>query len=240
MSSFIVFWQPRHWNHWVNDSRISLYSIFDKAASIRRKAALNMKLLVIFSITVAILATSHAGEKKILIDIYVEYSCPYSKEFITNQLAPAYNGIKDDFDLNFYTMGKSTSFENENGEVEFRCQHGPRECEGNKLQTCGLNQIGKKNQDKQTDFMVCTMGIERTFEECCEYLGLDFSDIEACKTSRKGTELQLEVEKATAPALKKHEHVPLVIFDSKFDENELSASLLDFKGLCLRKLSANW
>lgn len=198
-----------------------------------------MKLLVIFPITFAILATSHAKEGKIRIDIYVEFNCPYSREFITKQLARAYNEIKDDFELNFYTMGKSTSYENENGEVVFRCQHGPGECEGNKLQTCGLNQIGKKNQDKQTDFMICTMGSERTFDGCCELLGLDFNDIDECRASNEGTNLQLQVEKETAPVLEKHQHVPLIIFNSKFDENDLSSSLLDFKGLCLRKLSAN-
>lgn len=196
-----------------------------------------MKLILILPII--FLATSYAAKQKIRIDIFIEYSCPFSKEFITNQLAGAYNQIKNDFDLNYYTMGKSSSYRDENGEVVFRCQHGSGECEGNKLQTCGLNQIGKKNQDKQTEFMICTMAKEKTFANCCEFLGLDFNEIDECGNSKKGTDLQLEVEKATAPALSQYQHIPLIIFDSHFDENDFTSALLDFKGLCLRKLSAN-
>lgn len=197
-----------------------------------------MKLVVIFPIIFAILAISFAG-KKIRIDIYVEYSCPYSQKFITTQLAPAYNQIKKDFDLNFYTMGKSSSYESEEGKVEFVCQHGNLECDRNKLQTCGLNRIGKENQDKQVDFMICTMGNEKTFEECCEFLGLDYESIKECKNSDEGTRLQLLTEKKTAPALDRYSHIPLIIFNSEFNEKDLSMALDDFEGLCLRKLSEN-
>lgn len=197
-----------------------------------------MKLLVIFPIILAILATCHAKEK-IPIDIFIEFSCPYSKDFITTQLAKAYNQIKDDFDLNFYPLGKSSSYEGANGEVAFHCQHGPDECEGNKLQVCGLNLIGNENEAKQVDFLVCTMTNEKTFEGCCEDLALSYHDIKACSNSEEGTKLLLDVEKATVPVLARYNHVPQIIFNSKFDENDLTAALLDFAGLCSRKLEEN-
>jgi len=39
--------------------------------------------------------------------------------------------------------------------IDFRCQHGPEECEGNKVQSCALNAI--TTQQAQLQFVGCQM-----------------------------------------------------------------------------------
>lgn len=82
------------------------------------------------------------AKQKLHIGIFIESECRYSIQFITQQFRPTYQRIKDLVDVEFFTFGKSESFIGENGDVNFKCQHGPVECRKNKLQTCGLNFIG--------------------------------------------------------------------------------------------------
>lgn len=46
--------------------------------------------------------------------------------------------------------------EDKNGVVSFSCQHGPNECNGNQIQSCGLEQAGK-NQSAAVEFVDCQM-----------------------------------------------------------------------------------
>lgn len=47
--------------------------------------------------------------------------------------------------------------ENKDKTVSFECQHGPAECDGNRIQSCVLNHLGNNNPDAHTDFVVCQM-----------------------------------------------------------------------------------
>lgn len=96
----------------------------------------------------AVLTFCDGTEKKLRVGIYIESECRFSKQFITNQFRPAYKGVKNDVDFDFFTFGKSESFIDEKGQTQFKCQHGQTECQNNKLQTCGLHFIGD-NQDLQ-------------------------------------------------------------------------------------------
>jgi interferon, gamma-inducible protein 30 len=106
-------------------------------------------------IAIAVLASAFvlSFAKKVPIDIYIEAMCKYSKQFMILQLKPTYPAIKDSVEVNFYTHGKSQSYTDADGDIAFRCQHGPIECERNKLQTCGLDLL-KNYQDRQVAFIV--------------------------------------------------------------------------------------
>lgn len=88
------------------------------------------------------------------VGIYYESLCPDSVRFIENQLAPNYEQFADFIDIDFIPFGKSSSLMRANG-VDFTCQHGPYECEGNKIQSCGIREA--PNQDVQVQFVACQM-----------------------------------------------------------------------------------
>lgn len=104
-----------------------------------------MRFLILFLV---LTRASFSVTEKLHVGIFIEAECRYSKQFITNQFKPAYKGIKDEVNIEFFTFGKSESFVDENGETQFKCQHGSEECRKNKVQTCGLHLIGS-DKDKQ-------------------------------------------------------------------------------------------
>lgn len=69
-----------------------------------------------------------------------------------HQLGPVYEEFQDYIDILLVPFGKSQS--EGNGAI-FHCQHGPAECQGNRLQSCVINSTG--NQAAQVKFVVCQM-----------------------------------------------------------------------------------
>lgn len=65
-----------------------------------------------------------------------------------------YPDFKEHVDIEFVPFGRSKSLD-DNGE-KFECQHGPAECSGNKIQSCGLSKLEGK-PDAQEAFVVCQM-----------------------------------------------------------------------------------
>lgn len=90
------------------------------------------------------------------IQIYYESLCPDSVRFVQRQLGPNYEALKDYVDILFVPFGKSFSTTNKDKSVSFDCQHGPAECDGNRIQSCVLNHLAG-DQDAQTAFVACQM-----------------------------------------------------------------------------------
>lgn len=191
-----------------------------------------------FFLLIALCSFAIKAEGKLPIGIYIEALCRASREFITDQFESAYDDIKDDVEVSFYTHGKSKSFTNERGEIEFECQHGPSECEKNKFQTCGLHQIGP-DQDKQADFIICTMGYKKSYWQCVSSLGLNQQDIDECVGGQLGTELQLKMESASAEPIADSGNVPTITFNGKYNGSDFYAALDNFRKVVLRILSEN-
>lgn len=176
-----------------------------------------------------------ASADKLPIDIYIEALCKYSKQFIVFQLRTAYPEIKNNVKINIYCHGKSQSYTDEQGNTAFECQHGPIECENNKLQTCALD-ILSGDQDRQVAFVVCAMTGTKTYQKCAENVGLVFADVEACAKGPRGTELQLKAQEKTAPIIEESKHVPTIRYNNIYNETEYAQSLIDFKGVAQKKI----
>lgn len=190
-----------------------------------------------FSISLFVMLTTSQAEAKLHIDIYIESLCRFSQQFMSDQFRPAYDeSIKHDIDVNFFPFGKSKSFLNDEGEVEFKCQHGPAECKRNKFQSCGLYQIGD-NQDLQVEFIICTMNATSTYLQCADALALNRMDIEACVAGPLGNELQLKMENASAAIISETNHVPTITYNREYDSTDFFASMASFKEVVMGKLS---
>ncbi|XP_055852532.1 GILT-like protein 1 [Episyrphus balteatus] len=179
-------------------------------------------LVLIASATISI---TSAVEEKINVLVLYESLCPDSIRFMKNQLGPNYDSLKDVIDVTLVPFGKSESV---NDGAQFFCQHGPAECEGNRMQSCVLHET--TDQETQVKFVVCQMSgqYESSNQYCAQSVGLS-GDIKECMNTELGTLLQLEAEKITqlyAPSF-----VPTIIYDGKFDQQLQDNSLTNFKGV---------
>lgn len=124
-------------------------------------------------------AASPEIPKKVHIGIFYESLCPDSIRFIKYQLEPIYADFDEFVDIDFVPFGKSRvrvtkhlinqsamnnvlvffriylqSLNTDKG-IEFRCQHGEDECNGNKIHSCALQLA--RTQAQQVAFVTCQM-----------------------------------------------------------------------------------
>ena len=170
------------------------------------------------------------------IGVHYESRCPDSKNFVLDELKKAYPSIKDQVDITYYPLGKSSSYKNEDGTIGFECQHGKPECDRNMLQNCALNSIGKKNQDLQTSYIICAMDFSKDQNKCIEDAGLDLADTLACFHGQRGIELQLQTEKDSGPVINQSRFVPTIVYNGVYNQ-ELSYDSLDDFAKVVRKVA---
>ncbi|XP_013112424.2 GILT-like protein 1 [Stomoxys calcitrans] len=191
-------------------------------------ALTKLTLFLFFMVAVTLFSsalTRKANQEKLKVLVLYESLCPDSVRFMQRQLGPNYNDLKDYIDISLVPFGKSYS---ENNGAQFYCQHGPKECLGNRQQSCILQQTN--DQEQQVEFAVCQMTISnksRGIDDCARSSGLS-NDIDTCMTSELGTLLQLEAEQIThsyAPTF-----VPTIVYDGVFDQQLQDNSLRNFRG----------
>ncbi|XP_070505869.1 GILT-like protein 1 [Chironomus tepperi] len=172
---------------------------------------------------------------KLKATIYYESECKYSKQFIQEQIAPSYESLKDLVDFVYVPFGKSSHTKNDDGSLNFTCQHGPLECYGNVWELCALDMIGP-NQDVQTQFVICDMNITNAREQCTLDAGLSVLDVKDCVDTR-GTSLELKAELVTAPIIEQSGKVPTVVYNDIYNTTEYYGAVVDFAGYTNFKLS---
>lgn len=117
-------------------------------------------------VTILFAAVTSINAQKLNVAVYYESLCGDSIRFITNQLNPAYEDLKNYIEILFVPFGKSWR----NGGEKFFCQHGPEECAGNMVQSCTLNALNAPlngNPDGSMAYVACQMapGAEPTGRE---------------------------------------------------------------------------
>merc|ERR1711892_1448560 len=70
------------------------------------------------------------------LDVYYESLCPYSRQFIREEVFPAYGALSDYFDVFFIAYGNADTTGDMESGFSIECQHGERECVGNVVQAC--------------------------------------------------------------------------------------------------------
>merc|ERR1719495_2646461 len=73
------------------------------------------------------------------LDLYYESLCPDCSVFITRQLYPTWNKLKNTpaaFTMSLFPFGNARERELANGTYAYDCQHGEEECKGNFLEIC--------------------------------------------------------------------------------------------------------
>ncbi|ALC45343.1 CG9427 [Drosophila busckii] len=184
-------------------------------------------ICILFILCTSSLAEEIPREKrqtgKLHITLLYESLCPDSRKFM-RQLGPVHEELGSYIDIELVPFGKSAS--QFNGAL-FVCQHGPAECEGNRLQGCVISSTN--NQAAQVKFVVCQMFASdyANAEKCAEQTNL-LTDVEHCMTTETGTKLQLQAEAIT----KRYQpsFVPTIVYNHVFNQQLQDQSLKNFRG----------
>nr|XP_023029316.1 GILT-like protein 1 [Leptinotarsa decemlineata] len=154
------------------------------------------------------------------VSLYYEALCPYSEEFITDQLYPGYQVLGNALTVEMIPYGKAKR-KKVNNEWKIVCQHGPKECYANKIQACvlGLNHT----QSESLNFIDCVMSTgnpqnKKYAKKCANKNKLSWRDIKTCVTDKQGTQLIEKFGEKTDNLIPKLEYVPHILFNDKFDE----------------------
>ncbi|EDV92891.1 GILT-like protein 1 [Drosophila grimshawi] len=160
--------------------------------------------------------------EKLHITLLYESLCPDSRKFM-HQLGPVHAELEPYINIELVPFGKSLS--QQNGAI-FHCQHGPAECEGNRLQSCVCSST--QNQAAQVKFVVCQMFAPNhaNADKCANEAGI-LTEVEYCMKTPAGTKLQLDAELITkrySPSF-----VPTIVYNHVFNQQLQDQSLRNFR-----------
>ena len=179
-------------------------------------------------------------------------------DYFREQFYPTYKKLGMYIDIDYFPYGNAKmEYHPSNSSYTFKCQHGPEECVGNKIQGCLRHEFhttfppGTSNDygrmAKQLQVINCVMGTSmypfgRLFY-CLDEADLEISHphilvpfykrVLDCFAGNEGDKVMAKIGHATMELEPKHEYVPWVTVDGKH-EPEAEKNLGQF--LCKGKL----
>jgi len=188
-----------------------------------------------------------ASDAKVKVDVYYETLCPDSIGFLIRKLTPNYELISEMIELNLVPFGKAEVYEYRD-RVDFYCHHGPKECRGNMIHACALNEY-KNNFTLVLPFIECMeydlMGkpkpnVDQFARDCAKENEVSWDQIETCINGSVGQQLLMEAGKKTKAMRPKISFVPTVVINEKYtDANQNKALYGDFVKLICSNYAAS-
>lgn len=161
---------------------------------------------------------------KVSLALYFESLCPDCQLFIRKQLYPTYLKVGEILNLTLVPYGNAE--ERRSGDKwVFECQHGPKECQGNLIETCAIALL--KNISVSFPFIHCfEENTEKSedpqpaeiAEKCAKSLGIDYSPIGTCVSDLQGNSLEHQMAVKTNALEPQHQYVPWVTLNGKHTE----------------------
>nr|XP_027205503.1 gamma-interferon-inducible lysosomal thiol reductase-like [Dermatophagoides pteronyssinus] len=152
------------------------------------------------------------------ISLYYETLCPDSRNFFRNQLYPTYEKLNRYMDVELVPFGNANvSYPRHDNKPVFRCQHGPKECYGNRVQSCTIEML--KNTDLSIRFVHCMfdqkdwLETSQTSRRCAEQMQLDWPKISSCADGSEGERLLIANSLKTFNLNPEHTYVPWIVID---------------------------
>ena len=102
--------------------------------------------MILNILVIIFLVNSVSAEKaEVSINIYYESLCPYSRQYVIEQLYPTYNSDLGKYlDVGLFPIALQYTPDGSGG-WNFECQHGNNECVGNQYQVCLIDQIKEES-----------------------------------------------------------------------------------------------
>ncbi|CAH2050317.1 unnamed protein product, partial [Iphiclides podalirius] len=131
---------------------------------------------------------------KVSIQLYYESLCTGCIEFITENFTTVVERLNSYLTFQTYPYGNAKTFRR-NGRYEFKCQHGLKECYGNKLHACAIDLL--QNVTQAVIFNSCMMepkegkrgSNDYAADACAKKHDVDAAPIKECAKGDKGSEL---------------------------------------------------
>merc|ERR1711920_724999 len=152
-------------------------------------------LLPLFSLSTSLSVSLTKADAKPLLGVVYESLCPYSRQFIREQVHPAYTALSEFFDVEFIAYGGASTHGNAEDGYPFDCQHGPRECAGNIVQGCTVHHV--TDMMMQVELLNCMSAAAKPEEagpECFAQFGADWAPVQACVDGPEGGAIQNGLE----------------------------------------------
>jgi interferon gamma-inducible protein 30 len=179
------------------------------------------------------------NRQPITVSLMFEAMCPFCQRFITNHLANLYNTFNPQgVEFELVPFGNSRLLRN--GEIS--CNHGPKECQANKLLGCVIDIVKVK---QSIPFLVCferalsNSDVQLAMHHCSGFVRNAYSQIRQCFAGERGVQLQRQAAHKTMNA--KIVEVPYILINNyspNLDSNQiniLSLSQLLQKWVNLRR-----
>merc|ERR550517_354443 len=183
--------------------------------------------------------TKSVTEQHVKIGLYYECLCPYSVEFVVDQLFPTWQLFGSEMiSLDLKPFGKA-NFTSDGESWTFVCQHGPGECLGNTVQACVLNQVLDPGQ--YVPLINCMMGADYppdSADVCLETLQVTTTSperVSECVDSSEGPNLLHDIGVETKNLDPPLTGVPWILFNDEFDNDDWNAAMGDLKSLLCSK-----
>ncbi|XP_049768735.1 GILT-like protein 1 isoform X1 [Schistocerca cancellata] len=188
-----------------------------------------MRLLqpLAFLCLLSALVTQGVDCEPVLATVYYEAKCPYSRDFVVQQLLPAVLRDPELIRPVLVPFGKANVTATPEG-YDFACQHGPSECLGNRLHACGTALAASRTL--QISYAACLISdytdVQAAAQECADELGLPFSTISECANGTAGSELMRAYGNTTKDLSPPLTSVPTVTLNG--NRGNQTAILYDF------------
>lgn len=164
-----------------------------------------------------------ASAKRVEVGVYFESLCPDSRRFFVDQLVPTYRKLGNIIQPKLIPFGHARTL----GQNKMICQHGPRECEGNRLMACILARNASDSAVIET--FGCMFTRTQTYRGCVEanLPGVSFDELEKCKNSDESYQIMVKYEELTG----RLDYVPHLTFNNQSSEeiqNECENNLRNY------------
>lgn len=120
--------------------------------------------------------------------VYYESLCPGCQDFISSHVWPTYLELSEIMRLHLIPFGNA-NFSGIEYAWKFQCQHGPRECFGNKIQSCVLNYYDMKHALPFIGCVMATPDPVHASRGCAIDHGISWRDMKICLNTYMGDSL---------------------------------------------------
>lgn len=167
-------------------------------------------VFVVFFIISQTSILTNSTISSLLISFYYESLCDDCHVFIEKQLKPIVQKLGPLVTVDLVVYGNSVWHPESN---KITCQHGPKECVGNLIQAC---LIEDGNTLQSMDFILCmskqTNPINTSFaaRKCAYEMHIDWNSLNVCAQGPKGKNIIAKNRQKTESLVPPHKHVPWI------------------------------